>query len=79
MLHLQAKRLLCKQVSCKAKKQAAVLAASMSVIEKKEELEWVPCIYYLVTFKDQTKALWDLKSEINTINQAFAHQLGLTI
>ncbi len=47
--------------------------------EKKEELERVPCIWYPVTFKNQTKALLDSRSEINAISQAFAYQIGLTI
>ncbi len=42
-----------------------------------EELDWISYIWYLVTFKDQTEALLNLKSEINLISQAFAHQLGL--
>ena len=46
---------------------------------KKEELERVPCIWYLVIFKDQTKALLDSESKVNAMSQAFAHQLGLTI
>ena len=57
----------------------AVSATSMSVIEKKEELEQVPYIWYFITFKDQTEAMLDLKSKVNAINQAFAHQLGFTI
>ncbi len=44
-----------------------------------EELEWIPCIWYPVTFKDQTEALLDSESEVNIISQAFAHQLGLKI
>ena len=79
MLHLQAKRSLCKQVSQKAKKLVVVLATSILMTEKKEKLERVPCIWYSITFKDQTKVLLDSESEVNTINQAFAHQLGLTI
>ena len=64
----------------KAKKLVAILATSILVIEKKkEELERIPYIWYLVTFKDQTKAVLDSKSEVNTICQAFAHQLGLII
>ncbi len=48
--------------------------------EKTEEkLEWVSCIWYPVTFKDQTKALQDLRSKINAMSQAFAHRLGLKI
>ncbi len=44
-----------------------------------EELEWVPCIRYPVTFKDQTEALLDSRSEFNAMSQAFAQQLGLKI
>ncbi len=51
------------------------------MIDKKteEELEQVPCIWYPVTFKDQTEALLDSGSEVNAISQAFAQQLGLKI
>lgn len=49
------------------------------MIEKKEESEQVPYIWYLVTFKDQTKTLLDSKNKVNTMSQAFAHQLGLKI
>lgn len=34
---------------------------------------------YFVTFKDQTEALLDLRSEVNIIKQTFASQLGLKI
>ncbi len=37
-----------------------------------EELQWVPCIRYPVTFKDQIEALLDSESEVNAISQAFA-------
>ncbi len=47
--------------------------------EKTEELEWIPCIWYPVTFKDQTKALLNSGSEVNAMSQAFAQQLGLKI
>ncbi len=47
--------------------------------KKTEELEQVPCIRYPVTFKDQTEALLDSRSEVNAISQAFAQQLGLEI
>ncbi len=47
--------------------------------KKTEELKQVSCIWYLVTFKDQTEALLDSRSEINAISQAFAQQLGLKI
>ncbi len=52
----------------------------MSVTGKKEEeLEQIPCIWYLVTFKDHTEAMLDTKSEVNVMSQAFAYQLGLRI
>ncbi len=59
----------------------AVLATFTSITEKteKKELERVPCIWYSVTFKDQTKALLDSGREANAMNQAFTHQLGLKI
>ena len=41
--------------------------------KKKEELERVPCIWYPVTFKDQTKALLDSRSKVHAINQVLAH------
>lgn len=47
--------------------------------KKKEELEWVPCIWNLITFKDQTKALLDLKSKVNKMSQVFTLQLGFKI
>ena len=51
-----------------------VSATSTSVIEKKEEkLEWVFCIWYPITFKDQTETLLDSKSEVNIINQVFTY------
>ncbi len=37
-----------------------------------EELEWVPCIWYPVTYKDQIEALLDSESEVNTMSQTFA-------
>ncbi len=40
--------------------------------KKTEELEWVPCIWYLVNFKDQAKALLNSENKINTMSQAFA-------
>ncbi len=52
----------------------------MSMTEKTEgELERVPYIWYPVTFKDQTEALLDSKSEVNTMSQTFVEQLGLKI
>ena len=44
-----------------------------------KELEWVPYIWYSVTFKDQTKALLDLGNEVNAISPVFTFQLGLKI
>ena len=66
-------------MSWQAKKLVAVATNSILVIVKKKELERIPCIWYSITFKDQTEALLDLESEINAMSQAFAHQLGLTI
>ena len=64
----------------KAKKLLAVLATSTSMTKKKkEELEWVPYIWYFITFKDQIEVLLDSRSEINIISQVFANQLGLKI
>ncbi len=59
----------------------AVSATSTSKTDKKteEEIEWVSCIWYLVTFKDETKALLDSRSKVNIMSQAFAQQLGLMI
>ncbi len=56
----------------KVKKLVAILAVSMSMTEKMEELEWVSCIWYPVIFKDQTKASLDSESEVNVMSQAFA-------
>ncbi len=57
----------------------SVLTTSTSITDKKieEELELISCIWYFVIFKDQTKALLNSGSEVNTMNQAFALQLGL--
>ncbi len=64
----------------KAKKLVVILATSTSMTKKtEEELERVSNIWYFVTFKDQTKALLDSRSEINAMSQAFAQQLGLKI
>ncbi len=46
---------------------------------KWEEWEQVPYISYSVIFKDQTEALLNSGNKVNTINQAFAQQLGLKI
>ncbi len=43
----------------KVKKLVVVLTISMLMtekIEEREELEQVPCIWYSITFRDQTKA-----------------------
>ena len=66
-------------MSWQAKKLVTVLATFTSMTEKKEELEQGPCIWYPVTFKDQTKALLDPKSKVNVMSQAFAHQVDFTI
>ena len=65
----------------KVKKLVAVLASSTLITGKKkeEELEQVPCIWYLVTFKDQTEALLDSRSEVKAMSPVFAPQLGLRI
>ncbi len=57
-----------------AKKLVAVLAISMSMIDKKteEELERISCIWYPIIFKDYTEALLDSGSEVNVMSQAFA-------
>ncbi len=74
MLNLSSEKSLCYQVSRKAKKLVAVLATSTLMTDKKtkEELGRIPCIGYPVTFKDQTEALLDSKSEVNVMSQAFA-------
>ncbi len=80
MLYLQAKGLLYEKVPWKVKKLVVVSTTSTLMTEKtEEELEQVLYIRYPVIFKDQTKALLDSGSEVNTINQAFAFQLGLNI
>lgn len=68
-------------MSQKVKKLVVVLAISTSMIHKKmeEKLEWVPCVWYSMTFKDSTKALLDSESEVNAMSQVFAHQLGFKI
>ncbi len=70
-------------MSRQAKKLVVVSGTSTSTTDKKteQELERVPCIWYPVTFKDQdqTEALLDSGSEVNTMSQAFAQQLGLKI
>ncbi len=56
----------------KAKKLVMVLVDFMSITEKKEHLERILYIKYLVIFKDQTEALLDLGSGVNIISQVFA-------
>lgn len=51
----------------------------MTSKKTEEELERVLCVWYLVTFKDQNKALLDSGSTVNAMSQAFAHQLDLKI
>ncbi len=51
----------------------------MSDKKTEEELKRVPCIWYPITFKDQTKALLDSRSEVNAMSQAFAQQIGFKI
>ncbi len=46
---------------------------------ERKEFESVPCIWYSITFKDQTKAVLDSRSEVNIISQAFVYQFGLKI
>ena len=80
MLHLSSERSLYHQVSRQAKKLVAVLATFILITDKKmEELERVSCIWYPVTFKDQTEALLDSENEVNAISQAFAQQRGFKI
>lgn len=43
------------------------------------KLKRIPCIQYLVIFTGKTEALRDSKSQINTISQAFASELGFKI
>ena len=47
--------------------------------KKEEELELVPYIWYLITLKDQTEALLDLRSELNVMSLVFASELSLKI
>ncbi len=57
-----------------ANKLVAVSVTSTSMTDKKteEKLERVYCIWYAVTFKNQTEALLNLGSEVNAMTQAFA-------
>ena len=66
----------------KAKKLVAISITFMLMTCKKmeeEKLEQVPCIWYPVTFKDQTGALLDSGNKVNTINLVFASQPRLKI
>ncbi len=44
-----------------------------------QELELILCIWYLITFKNQTKALLDSESELNAMSQTFVQLLGFKI
>ena len=69
-------------MSQKVKKQVVVTVTSMLITGKKteEELEYeISSIWYLVTFKNLTKALLDLESEINVINSVFVFQLDFKL
>ena len=55
----------------KVKKLVAVLE---KIIDEKEELERISCIWYPIIFKDQTEALLYPKSKVNEISQAFTFQ-----
>ena len=50
-----------------------VLATSILMTSKKKEekLEQITCIWYSITFKDQTKILLNLENEVNAISLAF--------
>lgn len=50
-----------------------VLTISIWITKKKteEKLEQIPYIWDFVTFKDQTKALLNVKNKDKVINQAF--------
>ena len=80
---MQQEKTLFKQVSGAAKKLVLVLATCTSTTDvRKEALERVPCICYLVQFKKgktPMQALIDLESEVNVIHLSFAKQLGLSI
>ena len=57
-------------MSQKNKKLVAGLVISILMTEKIKEkkLEWIPCIWYPVTFKNPIKVLLDSRSKINTIS-----------
>ncbi len=65
----------------KRQKLVTISATSTLMTDKKteEELEQIPCIWYLITFKDQTKTLLDSGSEVSTMSKAFVQQLRLKI
>ncbi len=65
----------------KAKKLVVVSTNSTPMTKKKKDkkLEQVPYIWYLVTLKDQIKALLNSGSEVNIMSQAFSLKLGLKI
>ncbi len=42
-------------------------------MEENEKLEKVSYIWYLITFKEQTKAQLDLKSKFNAMKQVFIY------
>ena len=64
-----------------AKKLVSVLAISKSITgPRKEALERISCIHYLVQFKKDTTEVWaliNLKSEVNVIEPAYVKKLGL--
>lgn len=72
------KRITMLKVSQNIQKLVIVLVTFILTTNKKiEKLEYELYIQYSIIFKDMTKALLDLRSKNNVINQAFAHQLGL--
>lgn len=75
MLYLQIKNLLYQQVSQIIKKQVAILATSKLMTGKniKKEFKQIYCIYYSMTFKDQTETLLNFGSKVTIISQAFTH------
>ena len=67
----------------KVKKPVTILVIFMLITEKKTKrkykLENMPCIWYLITFKDEIDALFDSRNEIKAISQAFAFKLDFKI
>ena len=65
----------------KAKKLILVLTTFTLMTDvKKETLECVPCIYYLIQFKKNLDEIWALinsKSEVNVMAPAYANKLDL--